>query len=83
MLRRRALPEGHYPQSRMRETVMSLLETGKQETRMPLGAVGSEGPSQPGLDKTRPGNMVALWPTWRMSSAGRVPPKSPSQSRTN
>lgn len=42
---------------------MSLLEMGKQERQMPLGAAGSGGPSQLGPDKTRPGNMVGTWHT--------------------
>lgn len=80
MLARKALPEGHYPQSRRREMVMSLLEMGK-ERQMPLGAAGSEGPSQPGLDKTRPGYIVR-WPTQHIVRTGRGPPKSPSQPGT-
>lgn len=76
MLSRTALPEGHCPQSRMRETVMSPLEMGKQERQMPLGAAGSEGPSQLG-------NMVGTWHTWHIVGAGRDPPKSPSPPCTN
>lgn len=79
MLRRRELPEGHYPQSRRREMVMSPLEMGKQERQMPLGAAGSKGPSQPRLDKTRPGKMVGMWPVWHIVKAGRDLHKSPSQ----
>lgn len=59
--------------------VMSLLEMGKQERQMPLGAAGSKGPSQPRLDKTTPGNMVGTWPIWYIVKASRDPPKSPSQ----
>lgn len=62
---------------------MSLLETGKQERQMPLGAAGSEGPSQPGLDKPRRGYIVVRWPTRHILRTGRGPPKSPAQPRTN
>lgn len=76
-LGRRALPEGHDPQSRMRDIVMSLLEKGRRERQMPLGAAGFDGPSQPGLDKTRPGNMLTRWPTWHRVRTGGGPSKSP------
>lgn len=45
-------------QSRRRETIMSALEMEKQE-RHAIGVSRLRGPSQPGLDKTRPGNMAS------------------------
>ena len=78
-LGRRALPEGRCPQSWMRETVMSPLEMGKQWGQVllsVLGAAGSEGPSPPRLDKTRPGSVAGTLPTWHVVSASGDPSQS-------
>lgn len=58
-------------QSRRRETVMSALEMGKQE-RHAIGCGRHRGPSQPGLDKTRPGNMVGTWHTRHLVKARKA-----------
>ena len=63
----------------MRETVMSPLEMGKQWGQVllsVLGAAGSEGPSPPRLNKTRPGSVAGTLPTWHVVSASGDPPQS-------
>lgn len=47
-----------------------------------LGASGSEGPSPPRLDKTRPGSVVGTRPSWHVVSASGDPPQSLSQPHT-